>query len=64
VRGEKGQVGSVLMGFVGWPSVEASKNVWETEKSKESVESIEGMEGIVKFAMFCISCRTVQRRTE
>jgi hypothetical protein len=24
VRGEKGQVGSVLMAFIGWPSVEAS----------------------------------------
>jgi hypothetical protein len=61
VRGEKGQAGSVLMAFIGWPSVEASMKVRQTEASKENVGLIRGMEGIVKLAIFHISCRTLER---
>jgi hypothetical protein len=64
VRGEKGQVGSVLMAFIGWPSVEASMKTRETETSKENVEMIRGIEGVVKLAMFHISCQTLERSTE
>jgi hypothetical protein len=64
VQGEEGQVGSVLMAFIGWPSVEASMKARETEASKENVELIKGMEGIVKLAMFHISCRSLERKME
>lgn len=64
IRGEKGQVGSVLMALIGWPSVEASMKFRETETSKENVEFIRGIEGIVRLAIFHISCRTLERSPE
>ena len=64
VRGEKGQVGSVLMAFIGWPSVKATTKARETETSKEDVELVRNIEGVVKFATFHISCRTLERKAE
>jgi len=64
VRGEEGQRGSLLTAFIGWPSVEASMKVRETEVSRKNVELIQGIEGNIKFAMFQISCRVLERRTE
>ena len=64
VRGEKCQVGSVLMAFIGWPSVEASTKAREKETSKDDMELVRNIEGVVKFATFHISCRTLERKAE
>lgn len=64
VRGEEGQVGSVLMVFIGWPSLEASAKFKETEVSKENAELISTMEGIVKLVAFHMSCRSLERKIE
>lgn len=65
VRGEQeGQVGSVFMAFIGWPSVDAHVEFQETEAFKENIHFIRTMEGIIKLATFHISCRTIRRKTE
>jgi hypothetical protein len=64
VRGQGGQVGSVLMAFIGWPSIQASVENWETEGFKKNVELIKGIDGITKLVMFRISCRSLERKAE
>ena len=62
--GGKGQTGSVIMAFFGWPSIDATMKFRETETFKEIVHLIRGMEGIVNLAVLRINCRSLGRNTE
>lgn len=58
--GEKGQTGSVLTAFIGWPNIDAHLKFRETENFKENVGLLRGMEGVVKVAMFHVSCQSLK----
>ena len=62
--GEEGQLGSLLIAFIGWDSVEAHERFRETEAFKENVGLITGMEGLLKMVAFHISCRSLGRKIE
>lgn len=65
VRGEEeGQIGSILIAFIGWPSIDAHMKFRETAAFKENVDLITGMVGMSKLAMFHISCRDLAKMTE
>jgi hypothetical protein len=61
--GEKGQTGSVLTAFIGWPNIDAHLKFRETEDFKENVDLLRGMEGLVKVAMFHVSCQSLKGTT-
>ena len=60
--GDEGQTGSILLAFIGWPSVEAHLKFKETEAFKKNVGWITGMEGLIKVIMLHISCRSLDRQ--
>lgn len=62
--GEEGQLGSLLIAFIGWDSIEAHERFRETEGFKENVGLITGMEGLLKLVAFHISCRSLGRNIE
>jgi hypothetical protein len=62
--GEKGQIGSILTVFIGWPSIDANMKLRETDTFKDSLDLIRAMEGIVKLVVFHISCRSLENRTK
>ena len=62
--GDEGQTGTVLMAYIGWPSIDAHMKFRETETFKEHVGLITGMEEMIKVLMFHLTCRTLERTTE
>ena len=64
VRDEEGKTGSILMMFIGWPSVDAHMKFREMEIFKENVDLVRGMEGLVKLTIFHVSCQSFRRKTE
>ena len=66
VRGgaEERQKGSLLMAFIGWPSIDAHMEFRKTDEFKENVELLTGMEDMISLKMFHISCRYLERKTD
>jgi hypothetical protein len=62
--GEEGQLGSLLIAFIGCDSIEAHERFRETEGFKENVGLITGMEGLLKMVAFHINCRSLGRKIE
>jgi hypothetical protein len=62
--GEEGQQGSILISFIGWPSVDAKMKFQGTEGFKENVHLLMAMEGKVNLSMFHINGRSLGRKTE
>jgi hypothetical protein len=62
--GKEGQLGTILVAFIGWPSIDAHMKFRETEAFKENVNLLRSMEGMLKLAMFHVSCRNIRRETE
>ncbi|KAF5025855.1 hypothetical protein F66182_2077 [Fusarium sp. NRRL 66182] len=61
VRGKDGQLGKVLMGFVGWRTTAAQANCCGTDEYKEAVSRIKEMEGCVSFYGLTVSCQHMER---
>ncbi|SPO04284.1 uncharacterized protein DNG_06967 [Cephalotrichum gorgonifer] len=64
VRGKEGQLGSVLMGFIGWSSNEAQTSFHETDAYKDAVGSLQDLDGMVSFYSFSLSCLQMERELE
>ncbi|KAF5667815.1 hypothetical protein FHETE_5584 [Fusarium heterosporum] len=60
-REEDGQPRAVLMGFVGWDTVDAHKGVSEHKNYKETIAMIAGLKGSTSFYSFTLSCRHLER---
>jgi hypothetical protein len=66
VRGgdQEGQKGSLLIAFIGWPSVDEHMKFRETSDYLDNVELLTGMEGLISMDMFHLSCRSLERKVE
>ncbi|KAF4989947.1 hypothetical protein FGRMN_8789 [Fusarium graminum] len=60
-RGEDGQPRAVLMGFVGWDTVDAQESHSEQKVYREAIEMIAGSEGSTSFYSFTLCCRHLER---
>lgn len=60
VTGEPGKTGSLLVAFIGWPSVEAHMKFRETEVFKENIGLLRGMKDIVKLGVFHVACKSLE----
>ncbi|KAH6893014.1 hypothetical protein B0T10DRAFT_591874 [Thelonectria olida] len=63
-KGKNGQVGSVLLGFIGWSSSVAQTRFHETSTYKETVTLMQDMNGVVSFDILSMSCDHLERHTE
>lgn len=61
--GEEGQKGSVLVMFIGWPSIDAHMQYRDTDAFKEAVPLIRGLEGRLNIKMFHVKCRVMENQT-
>ncbi|KAF5012855.1 hypothetical protein FDECE_1145 [Fusarium decemcellulare] len=61
VRGKDGQVGSVLMGFVGWSSVDAQAEFHKTDAYKQTLSQVQNMKGAIGFCNVSLSCQHLER---
>lgn len=62
VRGcQDGELGSVLVGFVGWSSDDALEKARKTDVYNEAIHLIKSMEGIVSLYIFSTNCQFMER---
>ncbi|KAF4466088.1 hypothetical protein FALBO_7046 [Fusarium albosuccineum] len=61
VRGKDGQVGSVLMCFLGWAGVDAQAKVHETDAYKQTLSKVQNMKGAIGFCNVSLSCQHLER---
>jgi hypothetical protein len=62
--GEARQLGSLLVAFIGWPSVDASTTFRETEAFKDNMELISGTEDMINLTRVHISCQYLGREPQ
>ncbi|KAF6835544.1 hypothetical protein CPLU01_04220 [Colletotrichum plurivorum] len=61
VMGQPGRTGTVLMAFVGWPSVEAHVAFRQTELFRENIALLKGMKDlIIKLDYFHLACKSLE----
>ena len=58
VRGEEDKTGSMLVAFIGWPSVEAHMKFRDTQEFKDSIGLLRNIPGLIKLAAFHVSCKS------
>ncbi|KAI5457535.1 hypothetical protein BGZ63DRAFT_365110 [Mariannaea sp. PMI_226] len=61
VRGKEEQLGSILVAFVGWDSVGAQTEFYESDAYNKGVELIKNMKGNIGFYSFRMNCQHLER---
>lgn len=56
VKGDEEKTGSMLVAFIGWPSVEAHQKFRETQDFKDHIGLLREMPQLVKLSAFHVSC--------
>lgn len=62
--GEEGQTGTILVTFIGWPSIDAQVKFQQTKAFKENMDSIRGIEGLAKLTQLHLSCQSLGKKIE
>ncbi|KAL4732722.1 hypothetical protein ACLX1H_001741 [Fusarium chlamydosporum] len=52
IRGDESNSGSMLVAFIGWPSLEAHQKFRETDDFKQNIGLLREMEGLIKLSAF------------
>ncbi|KAF6797508.1 hypothetical protein CSOJ01_12986 [Colletotrichum sojae] len=60
VMGQPGWTGTVLMAFIGWPSVEAHMAFRQTELFRENIGLLKGMEDLIELDYFHLLCKSLE----
>ncbi|CAM1509556.1 Fc.00g032950.m01.CDS01 [Cosmosporella sp. VM-42] len=58
IRGEEDKTGSMLVAFIGWPSVEAHMKFRDTQEFKDSIGLLRNIPGLIKLGAFHVSCKS------
>ncbi|KAM6520180.1 hypothetical protein FALCPG4_013733 [Fusarium falciforme] len=56
VKGDEDKTGSMLVAFIGWPSVEAHQKFRETQDFKDHIGLLREMPQLIKLSAFHVSC--------
>ena len=62
-EGQEGQKGSLLMGTIGWSSIDDHMKFRETDTFKNNIHLLRGMEDVLKMTMFHIKSRVMENET-
>ncbi|KAF4971399.1 hypothetical protein FZEAL_9850 [Fusarium zealandicum] len=64
IRGKEGQVGCVLMGFIGWSSADAQSRFQKTDAYGEAMALMRDIKEVVTFYKFSMRCLRLERETK